>query len=58
MEQPKKKIGRHPLNGVRMSVAERQKKYLGNPENLIKHKARMEIWNDKRRVQVLAIQAI
>ena len=58
MEQPKKRIGRPPLNGVRISVAERQKKYMSNPENLIKHKARMEVWNDKRRVQVLDTQTI
>ena len=57
MNQPTKivkKAGRSPLNEVRMTVAERQKKYLSNPNNLIKHKLRMKICNDKKNAKALA----
>ena len=49
MEQPKKKkLGRPTINAVKMNNAERQRKYLSIPENLVKHKLRVKEYNKRK----------
>jgi hypothetical protein len=48
-EQPVKETrGRKPINKVKMSNAERQRRYLSNPVNYEKHKLRVKEYSRRK----------